>query len=95
VIDLKLDAPLKLEAEGVEVLKNRPYSAKLAVDLCKASLDQVVSLIMRDNKVEDITITNPPMEEIITMIYKGEAGTGATGVSAETPADPDAAGGPP
>jgi ABC-2 type transport system ATP-binding protein len=69
VIDLKLDAPLKLEAEGVEVLKSRPYSAKLAVDLCKASLDQVVSLIMRDNKVEDITITNPPMEEIITMIY--------------------------
>jgi len=74
VIDLKLDAPLRLEAEGVEVLKNRPYSAKLAVDLAQASLDEVVSRIMRDNHVEDITISNPPMEEIIARIYSGEAG---------------------
>lgn len=69
VIDLKLDAPLRLEAAGVVVLKNRPYSAKLAVDLTEASLDEVVSRIMRDNHVEDITISNPPMEEIITRIY--------------------------
>ena len=71
VIDLKLEAPLRLEAAGVEVLKSRPYSAKLAVDLAAASLDEVVSAIMRDNRVEDITISNPPMEEIITRIYLG------------------------
>jgi ABC-2 type transport system ATP-binding protein len=82
VIDLKLDAPLRLEAAGVEVLKSRPYSAKLAVDLTHASLDEVVSLIMRDNHVEDITISNPPMEEIITRIYKGEAGGMADGGTA-------------
>jgi ABC-2 type transport system ATP-binding protein len=76
VIDLKLDAPLRLKAKGVEVLKTREYSAKLEVDLERASLDEVVSLIMRDNRVEDITISNPPMEEIITRIYKGEASGG-------------------
>jgi ABC-2 type transport system ATP-binding protein len=75
VIDLKLEAPLRLEAAGVDVLKSRPYSAKLEVDLTRASLDEVVSLIMRDNRVEDITISNPPMEEIITRIYRGEAGS--------------------
>jgi ABC-2 type transport system ATP-binding protein len=74
VIDLKLDAPLRLDAEGVEVLKSRPYSAKLEVDLGRASLDEVVSLIMRDNHVEDITISNPPMEEIIASIYAGAKG---------------------
>jgi len=79
VIDLKLDAPLRLEAEGVEVLKNRPYSAKLEVDLAQASLDDVVSRIMRDNHVEDITISNPPMEEIIASIYAGTNGESSGG----------------
>lgn len=79
VIDLKLDAPLRLEAAGVEVLKSRPYSAKLAVDLACASLDEVVSRIMRDNHVEDITISNPPMEEIITRIYTWESAPGGCG----------------
>jgi ABC-2 type transport system ATP-binding protein len=42
VIDLKLDAPLRLKAKGVEVLKTREYSAKLEVDLENASLWRVV-----------------------------------------------------
>ncbi len=32
-------------------------------------MEEVISRIMRDNKVVDMTISNPPMEEIITMIY--------------------------
>jgi ABC-2 type transport system ATP-binding protein len=79
VIDLKLDAPLRLDIAGVEVLKSRPYSAKLAVDLERAALDEVVSRIMRDNRVEDITISNPPMEEIIARIYQAApSGSGDT-----------------
>jgi ABC-2 type transport system ATP-binding protein len=71
VIDLKLDAPLKLSRHGVEILKSKGYSAKLEVDLTKIRLEELVARLMRDNKVQDITISNPPMEEIITMIYKG------------------------
>jgi ABC-2 type transport system ATP-binding protein len=73
VIDLKLDAPLALAMDGVSVLKAKGYAAKLEVDLERIGLDDVVSRIMRDNRVEDITISNPPMEEIITMIYKAKA----------------------
>ena len=69
VIDLKLDAPLALSLEGVQVVKAKGYAAKLEVDLTRIGLDDVVSRIMRDNKVEDITISNPPMEQIIAMIY--------------------------
>jgi ABC-2 type transport system ATP-binding protein len=69
VIDLKLDAPLNLSLDGVEVLKAKGYAAKLEVDLEAVGLDEVVSRIMRDNRVEDITISNPPMEEIIASIY--------------------------
>jgi ABC-2 type transport system ATP-binding protein len=69
VIDLKLDAPLALSLPGVEVVKSKGYAAKLEVDLDAVGLDEVVSRIMRDNRVEDITISNPPMEEIIAAIY--------------------------
>lgn len=69
VIDLRLEAPLNLSLEGVEILKTRNYSAKLEVDLSKATLDDVVGRILRDNKVQDITISNPPMEQIISLIY--------------------------
>jgi ABC-2 type transport system ATP-binding protein len=73
VIDLKLDAPLALSLDGVEVIKSKGYAAKLEVDLDAVSLDEVVSRIMRDNRVEDITISNPPMEKIIAEIYGRKA----------------------
>ena len=75
VIDLKLSAPLSLTLPGVRVLKAKGYSAKLEVDLTKVGLDDVVSRLLRRNKVEDITISNPPMEQIIAMIYGREEGS--------------------
>jgi ABC-2 type transport system ATP-binding protein len=72
VIDLKLESPLDLSSDGVEILKSKGYSAKIEVDLTKVGLDEVIGRIMRNNKVADITISNPPMEEIISMIYRGE-----------------------
>jgi ABC-2 type transport system ATP-binding protein len=69
VIDLRLESPFTLRIPGVEVLKTKDYAAKLEVDLERAELETVISKIMRSNKVLDITISNPPMEEIITMIY--------------------------
>jgi ABC-2 type transport system ATP-binding protein len=69
IIDLKLESPLSLDIPGVEILKNKEYSAKLEVDQERADLETVISRIMHDNKVVDMTISNPPMEEIITMIY--------------------------
>jgi ABC-2 type transport system ATP-binding protein len=73
VIDLKLDGPLALSMDGVSVLKSKGYAAKLEVDLERARMDDVVARLFRDNKVEDITISNPPMEEIISLIYRQEA----------------------
>jgi ABC-2 type transport system ATP-binding protein len=73
IIDVKLEAPLDLAVEGVEVLKAKGYSAKLEVDLSRIGLEEVVARILRNNRVVDITISNPPMEEIISMIYRGGA----------------------
>ena len=70
IIDLKLEAPLVLAASGVTVLKTKEYSAKLEIDLEKVPLEEIVGRIMRENRVQDITISNPPMEEIISLIYR-------------------------
>ncbi len=69
IIELRLEAPFTQKIPGVEIIKAKDYAAKLEVDLRRAALDSVVSRIMKSNKVLDITISNPPMEEIITMIY--------------------------
>lgn len=71
ILDLKLDSSLKLDIEGVEVLKSREYSAKVEVDLDKTTVKEVLNHIMLYNSIEDLTVTNPPLEEVITHIYKG------------------------
>jgi ABC-2 type transport system ATP-binding protein len=74
IVDLKLDAPLKLSMAGVHVLKSREYSAKLEVDLDKVELEQVLHEILSHNTVRDINVSNPPMEEVIAGIYQSTSG---------------------
>lgn len=70
VLDLKIDSPLDIDSHGVTVLKNREYSAKLEIDLKKTSVKEVLSKVMATNNIQDMTIKNPPLEEVITHIYK-------------------------
>jgi ABC-2 type transport system ATP-binding protein len=77
VIDLRLEAPLRLSREGVRVLKTRDYSAKLEVDLTRTRLEELIAELVRRNRILDITVSNPPMEEIIAAIYaQPQAGPG-------------------
>ncbi len=71
VMDLKIDSPIKIEKEGVTILKNREYSAKLEIDLHKTSVEDVLTYVMANHSIQDMTIKNPPLEEVITHIYKG------------------------
>ena len=73
VIDLKLEAPLRIDLPGVTVVKSQPYAAKLEVDTDTIDLSHVTSRILATNQVIDIAISNPPMEEVIGRIY-AEAG---------------------
>lgn len=74
-IDLKLTAPWESELliPGVEVSKSKGFAMKLAVDLTQNSIEKVVSDILKKGSVEDITIQNLPMEEIIADIYQRQA----------------------
>ncbi len=74
VIDLKLgERPRPADfatLPGVDVLKHKGYGLKLAVDTEQTAIKDVISAIFTRYSVVDITVANPPMEEIIAAIYQ-------------------------
>ncbi len=58
-------------AEGITVLEAKGEKMKLEVDTSKMEIGEVLRLIDAD-WVEDINISNIPLEDIITQIYRSE-----------------------
>ena len=58
---------------GVDVIKKTSYAASLHVDTAQVPIGKVVALLSEGGGVADITIQDPPMEEIITEIFKRTA----------------------
>jgi ABC-2 type transport system ATP-binding protein len=70
-VSLKLGEPWQgFDAAGVQVLKHRGYGVKLEVDTTTAPIDQVIAQLLGRYTIADITVDNPPMEEIIARIYE-------------------------
>ncbi|HEY7350063.1 MAG TPA: ATP-binding cassette domain-containing protein [Ktedonobacterales bacterium] len=66
--------------EGVRVVKARGHGVKLEVDTRQQPIEPVVSALMRNYRVLDLNIADPPMEEIIATIYgTKEAASSAAG----------------
>ena len=55
--------------DGVEVLKVGNYGVKLQFDTRQTSVENVLQRLMDAHSVADITVNDPPMEEIIRSIY--------------------------
>lgn len=70
VVDLRLESdPGPLSLPGVRVLKASQYGLKLEVNTGEQSIDQVISYIAAHFTVVDITISDPPLEDVIRSIY--------------------------
>jgi ABC-2 type transport system ATP-binding protein len=54
---------------GVDVTRRRPHATELDVDLERTSVEKVVSALLALTSVEDLSIEDPPMEEIVQAIY--------------------------
>lgn len=61
--------PESVEFPGVRVLKKSPHGLKLSVDTSTASIGDVLAYLYREVGIADITITDPPLEEIIGRIF--------------------------
>ena len=70
IIDAKMKEKINLEdVDGITILKDKDYNLKLEVDLKKKSISDAINLLNTD-KIVDINISNVPLEEIISEIYK-------------------------
>jgi ABC-2 type transport system ATP-binding protein len=64
------EVPENFKIEGVEILKVGQYGVKLRFETRKMPVEAVMARISEKGSVVDITISDPPLEEVIRLIYK-------------------------
>jgi ABC-2 type transport system ATP-binding protein len=70
-VSLKLGEPFAgLDAPGVTVVKAANTGIKLEVDTRVAQIDEVVGQLMARYSIADMTVEDPPMEQVIAHIYQ-------------------------
>lgn len=65
--------------DGVTILKTNGYALKLEVDTQLVSIERVIHDVLQAGSVADITIEDPPLEEVIAHIYAAAATTEENG----------------
>jgi ABC-2 type transport system ATP-binding protein len=74
-ITLRSAAPaLVLDLPGLSALASEPHLSVLDVDTRTIRVEQVVAAALATGAIEDITIEDPPMEEVVREIYLATAG---------------------
>ena len=72
IIEVKMKENVNLKnEEGITILKDNGNSFKIELDTQKKSVSDIIKMLDAD-KIIDINISNIPLEDIITEIYKGE-----------------------
>jgi len=62
--------PPSLDLDGVEVLKESGTGYKLVVDTERRSIREVLDELLDGYRVADISVMDPPLEEVIAKIYE-------------------------
>ncbi len=72
IVEAKMREKVNLDdEEGITILKDKGYNLKLEVDITKKTVSDALKLLNPDNIV-DINISNIPLEDIISSIYKSK-----------------------
>lgn len=72
IVEVKMKERINLDDEdGITILKDKGYNLKIEVDLKKRTVADALNLINANNVI-DINISNVPLEDIISEIYKSE-----------------------
>jgi ABC-2 type transport system ATP-binding protein len=77
---LTAEATISLDLPGVKVVGARPHRTELEVDLDRTPVEAVVSAAIRSTTLRDLTVADPPMDEVVQAIYR-EADLASTGTS--------------
>ena len=72
LIDCKMKEKVNLDdSDGITILKDKGYNLKIEVDITKKTVADALKLLNPDNII-DINISNIPLEDIISNIYKSK-----------------------
>ena len=70
IVEVKMKEKVNLDdSDGIVILKDKGYNLKIEVDTTKRNVIEAISLLNPVNII-DINISNTPLEEIISDIYK-------------------------
>lgn len=70
IVEAKMKEKVNLDdQDGITILKDKGYNLKLEVDIKKTTISEALKLLNPD-KIVDINISNIPLEDIISSIYK-------------------------
>lgn len=69
IIDIKYYEAVDITKFAVNIVKSKGNSVKVQVDTSKEDIDDILTNLIKCGKVDDITISEPPLEEIISHIY--------------------------
>lgn len=63
------DNPTSLDFPGATIVKSGQYAVRLEVDTRVTAIEAVIEHVLKAGAVADITIEDPPLEEVIAHIY--------------------------
>jgi len=66
---LTAEERITLALPGVAVTEEAPHKTVLEVDVEKTSIEAVVQAALKASRLNDLTVEDPPMEEIVQAIY--------------------------
>jgi len=75
--------PNDFRIEGAEILKTSDYGVKLQFDAHATRVEDVIAQLGRAGSIVDITISDPPLEQVIRAIYSETENSG-TRIDAES-----------
>jgi ABC-2 type transport system ATP-binding protein len=85
-----VDAECSLDLPAIRVLSRKPHRLELEIDVTQVPVDRVVQQVMAQARVRDITLSDPPLEQIIRELYgrasRDAADADATARSADSEA---------
>jgi len=70
IISIKYAEEVTIQEVDMTILKQKGFGVKVMVDSSNTDIESVIHRLMKYGKVLDITIEDPPMEEIISKIYQ-------------------------
>lgn len=70
VISIKYNEMVNLDNSSINIIKSKGNGVKVEVNTAEEDIDEVLTRLISCGKVTDITIEEPPMEEIIAYIYQ-------------------------